>query len=231
MAPSPKKFTRKDIRRPDQFIIFTRDLFHFFRNHRTTVLASSALVIVAILILWGWDLYRGRQNRLAAEEYTRGLALYHNGKYREALEALAQVSKYPASTYSRFGLLYQANSYIALKEPAKAAALLKEFLARERKNPFLRQLAFLTLANTQETAGQCKDASASFREAEKLPGPFKEEALLGQARCSAQNHDFKEALSSYRQYLSNYPGSDRTGEISLRIQEIEALAKEAPRAK
>jgi len=61
-----------------------------------------------------------------------------------------------------------------------------------------------------------------FAEAEKIAGPFKDDALLGKARCSLQIQDPKGALASYRQYLTNYPGSERSGEISLRIQEVEA---------
>jgi predicted negative regulator of RcsB-dependent stress response len=231
MVRSPKRITRKDIRRPDRFVTLTRTLFDLFAEHRTPVLLSLTLVLVLLAGLWGWDFYKGRQNRIAAEQYSRALSLYHQGKYRESLNAFAQVVSYRQSRYSPLALLYQANSYLALKEPAKAVETFQEFLRRERREPFLRQLAFLTLGHTQETAGQCKAAVVSFAEAAKLDGAFKEEALLGKARCSAQNRDLNEALNAYRQYLSSYPGSDRIGEISLRIQEIEAKSREAVRGK
>lgn len=217
-----KKITRKDIRRPDQFVTLAGKSFHLFRQHKTSFLVSVALIISVLLALWGWDLYRGRQNHLAAQEYSRALTLYHDGKYREALDALAHVSIYRSSPYSRLGLLYQSHSHVALQETAKAIATLQQLLNRERKEPFLRQLAFVTLAYAQERTGQCPEATRSFTEAQKLPGPFKEEAILGKARCFAQSQDFKAALNSYRQYLTDYPASERISEIALRVQELEA---------
>jgi len=45
------------------------------------------------------------------------------------------------------------------------------------------------------------------------------------ARCNTQTGNLKEALSAYRDYLSNFIGSPRTVEIALRIQEIESKMK------
>ncbi|MGH7772584.1 MAG: tetratricopeptide repeat protein [Candidatus Binatia bacterium] len=222
-----KRFTRKDIRQPDQFVTFTRRLFHLAEGHRYAFVASLALILVGALALWGWDSYRSRQNRLAAQHYSRAVSLYRDGKFREAIEALSDLNIYRSSPYSRFGLFYQANSHIALKEPARAIEALQELLRRERKDPLLRQLAFMALGTTQERAGQCGEAVPTFSQAEKISGPFKEEALLGKARCSVQNRDPNEALKSYRQYLTDYPASERITAISLQIQELETKVREA----
>lgn len=230
MIRSPKRIRRKDIRRPDQFVTLARKLFDLTKEYKSLFLASVALLVAVLLALWGWNFYRERQDRLAAQQYSRALILYHDGKHREALDVLAHVSRSRSSLYSRLGLLYQAHSHIALQESAKAAAALQELLHRERKDHFLRQLAFLTLAYAQERTGQCQEASRNFTEAEKLQGPFKEEAILGKARCYAQSHNFKEALNSYRQYLTSYPGSERISEISLKIQEIEEKIQGNPPA-
>lgn len=228
MVRSSKRVTRKDIRQPDRFIVLTGKLAHSFAEHRTVFLTSLGLVIALFLSLWGWDLYSSRQDRLAAQDYSRALTLYHNGNFRQALDTLAQVDFYGSSTYNHLSLLYQANSYIALKQPAKALEILRESAGKEAKEPFLGQLSFLTLGYIQEKSGQCQEAEKSFSEAEKLMGPFTEMALLGKARCSAKNGDFKEALNLYREYLSSYPGSEREVEISLRIQELEPKIKESP---
>ena len=226
MIRSSKRITRKDIRRPDQFVSLSNRFFHYLRKHKKPVAASAALVAALLLALWIWDLYRVRQNRLAAEEYSKAVALYHGGKYREALEALGRVSIYRSTIYSRLGLLYQANSYMGLKEKDKALLALEELIQRERKDTFIRQLALLTLAYAKEDQGKCEEAVRSFEEATKIPGPFSEEALLGKARCSIQTQNLKEALSSYRQYLTNYPATERIGEISLMIQQLEMKVSE-----
>jgi predicted negative regulator of RcsB-dependent stress response len=176
--------------------------------------------------MWGWGLYRNRQDRLAEREFSLALDLYHNSKYREALEALARLDIYRSSHYNDLGLLYQAHTYIALKDTSKAEERLRELLRREKKDPLLRQLGLVTLAYIQERSGHCKEAVQSFSEAEALQAPFKEEALLGKARCSAQTQNYKEALNSYRQFILNYPGSERANEVTLLAQEMESKVSE-----
>ncbi len=222
MVRSHKRITRKDLRQPDQFVTITGRLFRLIQERRAAFAASLTLIVLVFLSIWGWGLYRDRQDRLAGREYSRALTLYHDSKYREALEALAKVDTYGSPTYSRLALLYQANSYIALKEPAKAEAAIQELLRKGKEDILVRQLALLTLGYIQESEGRCKEAVRSFSEAEKLQGTFKAEALLGKARCSTESRDFKQALDSYRQYLTSYPGSERKNEILLRVQQIKA---------
>lgn len=226
MVRSPKKITRRELRRPDAFITFTSRLFHFYQQQKTVIFTGAGLFVVVFLGFWSWNLYQARQHRLAGREYTHALVLYQSGKYQEAIDALAKVATHRFSLYSHLALLYQANSHLALKETAKAITVLGEFLRREHRDPLLRQLGLLTLGYAQEKAGQCKDAAMSFAGALKIEGPFKEEALLSKARCAMQDRDFKEALNVYREYLSSYPGSERINEISLRVKELEAMTKE-----
>jgi len=230
-GPSAKKITRKELRRPDAFIILTSRLFHLYQHHKPLSIAVAALFIVFSLSLWGWNLYRARQDRLAGQEYSRALVLYRSGKYREAMDALARVSAHRSSLYGRLALLYQANSHIALNEPARAVTALEELLGRERTDPLLRQLGLLTLGSAHEKAGQCKEAAVSFTLALKTEGPFKEEALLGKARCAAEERNLQEALNSYKEYLANYPGSERIHEISLRVKELEGTTRESAEKK
>lgn len=226
MVGSPKRISRKDLRQPDQFITLTRKLLDLLRRHRAPFLASLALVILAALGLWGWDLYVSRHNRLAGQEYARGLALFHNRKYLDASQTFARAAAYRWSTYRRLGLLYQANSHIALQEFGKALPPLKELLHQARSDPFLRQVALLSLAYAHERSGQWRDAAASFAEAAKTQGPFQEEALLGKARSSLQAGDLKEALASYQQHLSAFQPSERSSETGLQIQVLEARIRE-----
>ncbi|SRR5712692_162881 len=227
MARSSSRITRKEIRRPDQFITLTGKVLDLVAQHRTEFISSAIAAVVILLAFWGWDSYQDRQNRLAAHEFSVAVDLYHKAKYREALQSLAKLSIYRSSPYGRVGLLYQANSYIALTDNSKAESTLQELLRTERKDPFLRQLALLTLAYTQERTNRCKEAIQSFSEAEALQGPFKEDALMGKARCSTQSRNFKEALNAYRQFVLNYPASERAKDAALLAQEMESKVGEA----
>ena len=183
---------------------------------------AAAILIVVVGALVGWDFYSSRQNRLAAEEYARAVNLYHDGKYKEALEALKRLEVYQSSPYGRLGLLYTANTQAALQDTAKAAEALRQLLAKEPREPIVRQTAYVSLGYMQEQAGQCQEAISSFAEAEKIAGPLKADASLGKARCGALTGNLKEALASYRAYIRDNPSSDRVNAVAIRIQELEA---------
>ena len=222
MPTAPRRITRKEIRQPDRFMTLLRQGLAFFTTHRTAAIISAVIFAVIVAALLGWDLYRGRQNRLAAEEYARAVDLYHGGKYKEALEALKRLENYRSSFYGRLGLLYTANTQAALQDTTKATDSLRQLIAREQKEPVVRQTAYVSLGYLQEEAGQCPEAASSFAEAEKIAGPLKADATLGKARCSALTGKLKDALASYRAYVSDNPSSDRINEISVRIQELGA---------
>ncbi len=221
MARSPRRITRRDIRKPDQFVAVSGKIFHFIKQNRKQFIGTAVVVVLALVGLWGWNAYAQRQNRLAAKEYVRAVNLYHAGRYADSLQLFGKVKEYSLSSYRGPALLYKANSYLALDDSAKAAASLQELLKRERKESLLRQLGLLSLAYLHERAGNCKAAAPRFAEAEKIAAPLKDEAILGKARCNLETQDLKGALEAYRQYLTSYPSGDRAGEISLRVQELE----------
>lgn len=222
MARFHKRLTRKDIRQPDKFVTLTGQLLEVARSHKITIAASLTALLVIALGLWGFQLYRQHQNRLAAQNYSRALALYREGRYRESLDAIERLNSLRWARFRNLGMIYRANAYLALDEPQKAAVATHSFLETARNDPILKQLGLLTLAYAQERSGQCKDGFKSYSEAEKLPGAFREEGLLGKARCALQLNEFKNALESYRRYLREYPESERATEITLRIRELEA---------
>jgi len=222
MLSASKRITRKDIRQPDRFVTLLRSGVSFFNENRTLVVIASAVLAITVVALLAWDFYSGRQHRQAAEEYARALNLYHDGKYKEALESFKRLEEYRSSLYSRLGLLYTANTQAALQDNAKTAATLRQLIATKPREPMLRQTAYLSLGYAQEQAGQCQEAIGSFAEAEKITGPLKADASLGKARCSALAGNLKEALASYREYLKDNPSSDNVTAVTLRIHELEA---------
>lgn len=226
MPRFPRRITRRDIRQPDRFVTLARQGISFFREQRRWFLLSLSGLAAVLLILLAWDFYRDRQNRVAAGEYTRAVRLYHEGRYREALDALARLESYRSSSYSRLGLLYTANSYMAQEEAAKAIRPLGELLRREKRETIVRQAALMALGYAQEKSGKCPEGMLSFAEAEKIEGPLTAEATLGKARCSAQAGNLKEAIASYRKLLTDSPPSEAAGEIRLRVQALEAKISE-----
>ncbi|HEX9444264.1 MAG TPA: tetratricopeptide repeat protein [Candidatus Binatia bacterium] len=224
MRTASRRITRKDIRQPDWFVTMARELVSFGKTNRTALAAALVVLILFVAALLGWNLYKGRQDRLAAEEFGRAVELYHAANYKQAMEALNRLEAYRTSYYSRLGLLYAANTQAALQDTARSIETLRQLLQREKKDPLLRQAAYVSMGYSQEQTGQCKEAAASFAEAEKLAGPLKADATLGKARCDGVAGNYKDALAAYRKFLADNPDSERFSEVSVRIQELEAKA-------
>lgn len=233
MAAQPhRRITRKQIRRPDRFILLVRQALDFVKKHKTPCMAALGAAVVIVVGLGVWNIYSSRQHRLAATEYSRAIDLFHQGRHNEALEGFTRVAVYRSTIYASLGRLYQAHSYIAMKDTLKAAETLRQFAESARGDPLLIQIAYVSLARAQEEMRQWREAAESYGAAEKLPGPFKTETILGRARATALAGNLPEALAAYRLSLGETPDVEGRGEVALRIQELETkLAPEAKAAK
>lgn len=231
MRTAARRISRKDIRQPDGFVLLARRFVAFSKANRNALTAAGAVVIFIVVALLGWQLYKSRQNRLAAEEFARAVDLYHTGKYKESLDALGRLEIYRSSYYSRLGLLYEANAQAAMQDTSRAADTLRRLLDLEKKDLLLRQSAYLALGYNLEQRGQWADAAQSFTEAEKIAGPLTSDATLGRARSYAQTGNLKDAAAAYKKYISDNPDSERSTEVTVRLQELQGKIASAPAAK
>jgi tetratricopeptide (TPR) repeat protein len=224
MATAHKRITRKALRQPDWFQITTEKAFEIYEDHRLKVLAGVVAVVVLLLAIWGWQLFKERQNSKAAEEFGLGAALYHAQKYREAIPAFEKVAEYRWSHYATFAYLYQANSYLAINDFNKALTAAQRFVNATSPNSVYRQIGLVTLAYSEESKGQIKEALQHYSEAERINGAFKERALLGKARISERTGDLKTAIAAYREYVKENPDSP----VRLQILALEAKLESQP---
>jgi tetratricopeptide (TPR) repeat protein len=227
MATAHKRITRKDLRQPDWFQVSTEKAFEIYESHRVEVLLGVAAVVVLLLALWGWQVFKDHQNAKAGEEFGVAAALYHGQKYSEAISAFKKVEDYRWSHYATFAYLYQANSYLAVNDLNNALTAAQRFVNATSPDSVYRQIGLVTLAYTEENKGQIKEALQHYSEAEGINGAFRERALLGKARTSERTGDLKTALAAYREYDKENPGSP----IGLQIAAMEAKLAGQPAAK
>src|SRR3989338_4270264 len=98
MARSPRRITRRDIRKPDQFVAVTGEIFHFVKQNRKPFISAAVAVVLALVGLWGWDAYAQRQNQLAAKDYARAVNFYRAGKYADAVQLFGKAKEYSLSS-------------------------------------------------------------------------------------------------------------------------------------
>ena len=220
-----RRITRKELRQPDRFQIATEQALEYYQGHRNLVFAAIGVLVLIGVGIWGWQIFKERQNTAAAQEFTNATELYHGEKYREALSGFEKVQQYRWSVYAGLAHLYQANSYIALGELDKAANSAQRAVTASRPNTLYRQLALMALANAAEQKNDCRQAIESYNEAQKIAAAQQAEALLGKARCLEKTGQTAGALAAYKEYVKEQPGSI----MSAKVAELES-AKAAPAA-
>jgi tetratricopeptide (TPR) repeat protein len=227
MATASRRLTRKDLRQPDWFQITTEKALEFYAAHRTRVLAAGVGLVVLLLALLGWQMFKERQDRMARAEFVQAIALFQGGKYREAVAAFEKVATYRWSPHAVLAYLYQTNSFLAVADFDKAINAGHRFVSATKPNSLYRQIGLVTLAHAEEQKRQCKEAGGHYAEAEKISGPLRASAIMGRARCAEQLGDVKAALAAYKDFLREQPGSL----LSLRVAELEAKLAAQPAAK
>ncbi len=227
MATASRRLTRKDLRQPDWFQVATEKAIEFYAGHRAKVLAAGVGFVVLLLALLGWQMFKQRQNTIASAEFIEAIALFQEGKHREAVAAFEKVEAYRWSHYAALAYLYQANSFLAIKDFDKAISAGHRFVSATKPDSLYRQIGLVTLANAEEQKRLCKEAGGHYAEAEKISGPFRASAIMGRARCAEQLGDVKSALAAYKDYVREQPASL----VSLRVAELEAKLAAQPAGK
>jgi predicted negative regulator of RcsB-dependent stress response len=228
MASTTRRLSRKELRQPDWFQTTTENALASFARHRVAVYLGIAAVILLLLGIWSWRAFKEHQDSLAAREFNQALIQYHAGKHREAIVGLEKVQSYRWSKYSNLAHLYEANSYLALNELAKAANSAQRFIVGTTQNSLMRQIGLLTLATVEERKSQCSEAIKHYSEASKIKAAFTDRALLNQARCAVQMNDIQAGIAAYRQLLKDQPESSLASYITFRIGELESKLAAEP---
>lgn len=231
MATASKRLTRKQIREPDKFLVFTQQALDFARDRRPLIIAAAALVGLVLIGIAGWRLYKHSHEAEAANQFDQAMALYRADKYKEAIPAFQKVQGYRWSRYASLAYLYETDTYIAVKDLNKALNSAQRFVSATESNSLYRQLGLVNLAYVEELKNQCPRAIEHYNEAQQIAGPYKDRALLGSAGCYAQTGNIGAAIAAYRQYLGDNPGATNSTSITLRIAELESKAGSQPAAK
>src|SRR6266498_2961872 len=164
MATASRRISRKQLRQPDWFQLATENALEYFQTHKPVIFSAAAAAVVIVAIVWGWQIFKAKQDIAASYEFTKALALYQSEKYRDAIPAFETVQTYRWSRYAVLAHLYLANSYLATKDIDKATSAAQRSLTATRPDTLYRQIALFTLASAEEQKNQCRTAIATYKE-------------------------------------------------------------------
>jgi predicted negative regulator of RcsB-dependent stress response len=231
MATSAKHLSRKELRQPDRFVLFTQRALGFIQEKRRVFIIAGALLMAAIIGISIWQVYKNRQNEQAAQHFDTAITLFRANKHKEAIPEFEKVEEYRWSHYARLAHLYEANSHLATNELDQAAAAAQRFIAATDQNSVYRQIGLMTLGHIQELKNQCAEAIQRYTEAERIAGVLRESAVLGKARCYTTIGDNKSAIAAYQQYIKENPTSPVAARLMLQVAELQTKTETEPAVK
>lgn len=201
-----RRFRRKDLKRPDEFVSRGRQLIEWAQDNRRLVLQGGGGVAVVVLVVLGLLSVRGARARQANDDLTQALVPLRAGHNSEAATQLMDVAnRWQSTNPGRIARLYAAQADLKADNLDGAAAALQDLVNSTDLPPYLRQDALVTLGFTLDRKGDLSASAARYNEAATLEGPYTEMAILGEASCRERLGQKEEAHKLYERYAREFP--------------------------
>ncbi len=216
------KLTKKDLKRPDEFITLSARAILFLETHRKQVLWGLGVLVVIFLIAGGLTYYFRSLNQQAFTLLAEANKLANVPEKKKEAKALYEkiVQEYSLSRGSLYAYLELGHLYFAEGDYTKAIEMYRIPAEDAGKTTDLREVALLSLAYAYQRLGDCEKTIDTTREMLDNPqGKLHYEALLTQARCYETLENYPKALESYERVERDFP------QLALRIGLEEKIAQ------
>jgi outer membrane protein assembly factor BamD (BamD/ComL family) len=202
-----RRFRRKDLKRPDEFVSRGRHALAWAQEHVRLVAQVGGGVAVVVLLVVGLLSIRGARARQANEDLAQALAGLRAGRNSEAATQLTDVgTRWQSTTPGRIAMLYAAAANLKVDNLDAAAAGLQDLVSAAADwPPYLRQHALVTLGYILEKKGDVAGAATRYNDAASLEGPYTEMAILGEASCRERLGQKDEARKLYERFTREFP--------------------------
>jgi predicted negative regulator of RcsB-dependent stress response len=218
-ATSHRKLSRKELRRPDEFVSTLDQISEFVANNLTSVIVGAMAMVAVVAVGFGVSFYSQHQRRIASEQFYSGITALRDKDYKSAAQDFGALTETGArGELTHLAHFYMAMTYLSQHQTAKARDELRAYLSKGTDGAF-RQLAFAQLGVTDEDLGDYREAHAAYADAAQLPGPEKAGAEVSVARTLALLGDRNGAVAAYQRFLKENPFAPQRSEV------VEALAQ------
>lgn len=232
--PAKKKISRKELKRPDEFLSFWARTFEFARIHVRKVLIGVGSVLVLALLIWAWSAYSERQEARASRLLVQAQALlqtpFVEGREEkaggeevdQAFELLEDlVRKYKRTKAWGMAQILLGQLHYEKRDYDAGIAAYDAFLKRGDRKPELTAMAWEGIAYSQEAKQDFAAAVTYYEKIRKMSlAQVKAWAYLGIARCYERLDEYPKALDAYRALLADHPQHPRAQEARASILRI-----------
>jgi tetratricopeptide (TPR) repeat protein len=227
------RYTRKDLKGPDEFISTFGRVLEWCRENRSVV-AKGLLAVTAVLVLTlaASGYIQWKERRAAAGiwpylEQAREMMAAPSGEASGDIAAMEKTISSLAEKHSGTRAALYAQYYlgsIAFRrgDYEGSAARFREAIGNGKDEGVLRYLLRKGVACSLEGKGDFAAAAAAYRDAAEYAGPqMKVQALLDEARALGLSGKKAEAVSVYRQIVKENPDSVKKDLIEIKMAHME----------
>ncbi len=239
-----KKYTRKQLKQPDEFISFSMRAWEMVKDHTKQVAIMAAVALLIIAVVWTWTYFAEAAGRKDTAALTRALDIYEQpvvelagadlkeeeggiprfkdrgAKLKAATEEFAKLATGGSGALPDIALLMKAGVNYDRGQYAEAITDYQALL-EQSKDERLTELATEGLGYAFEATKALDKALEQFR---KLPkdGDKRFKALYQEARILALKGKKKEAVDLLKKIIKDGTGSSYAEHASSRLALLEA---------
>lgn len=225
MAKQTPKIDRHKLKAPDEFITFTAKSWEYIRTHRNLVASAAGGVLLILILVQGYRIYRSGQEEHAASLATEAIESFEKDPSQTApFERILR--DFPGSRGARLARLYLGHALYRKGEAEKAREVYGSLVEDSSTPEPIRSLATLGNGYALVALKRCEEAASVFG---KLPASSgflaQQEAFLAVGRCHEIKGDDKAALARYEEFAGKFPQSPYlTDALRLKINALKGKA-------
>ena len=227
------KYTRKDLKSPDEFISTLGRATLWIKENRVTVVAAVAVAFLALGGIFGTRAYFHWQETEAsrdlwplmnqARENLQNPAGTDSEKLAQLEQSLAaQVKKHPGTRAEVFARYYLGSIAYRRKDYDRSAAEFRSAIANGKEQRTVMDFLLREgLAQALEAKGDVESAEKAYEEAASFAnGELRTQAWMGQARLLAHQGRKDEAAAVFRKILAENPNTPFKDLIEIKLSHL-----------
>lgn len=205
------KFTRKEIKSPDEFRKSISSIVEFVSDNYIKFLLGGGIIIVIIVAVFSISVYRERQHLEANSRFQVAIGHYTAGNTEAALSEFTNIKdNYPDCQISDVALYYIGLINFENGKYDEAILRLNEFLSIENTDTILKDAANYTIGAASFKKGSWQSAIDSFSKLNSDESPYARQAQLLLALAFEKQGKRGEAEKIYQEILTASPVNNFT---------------------
>ncbi|MFQ5911646.1 MAG: tol-pal system YbgF family protein [Nitrospinota bacterium] len=224
MAKDKKRIDRRKLKQPDEFITWTARVWRYTQTHRKRVASVAGAVLLLVILISAYWIYRERRETRAALLASEALAGFAEDPTQPALfERILR--DYPGTKGARLAQLYLGHVLYRKGEADRAAKVYGAVTEDSSAPESIRSQAILGQGYSLVILKRCEEAESAFGRVPASSSLAKQEAFLAVGRCYEHKGDRGAAVRRYQEFARRFPRSPfLTQALRSRINSLKGSA-------